>query len=130
MVKILMIEDELQLVSMYKAALEAAGYEVISASGGEMGLEKIKELKPGLVLLDIMMPQMTGLDVLEAMKKDPQTSPIPVVMLTNLTWNPDPQIPISKGALDVWVKANNKPKDIVDKVNKLFERLDGKNTNN
>ena len=130
MVKILMIEDELLLVSMYKAALEAAGYEVISASGGEMGLEKIKELKPGLVLLDIMMPQMTGLDVLEAMKKDPQTSPIPVVMLTNLTWNPDPQIPISKGALDVWVKANNKPKDIVDKVNKLFERLDGKNTNN
>ena len=130
MVKILMIEDELLLVSMYKAALEAAGYEVISASGGEMGLEKIKELKPGLVLLDIMMPQMTGLDVLEAMKKDPQTSPIPVVMLTNLTRNPDPQIPISKGALDVWVKANNKPKDIVDKVNKLFERLDGKNTNN
>ena len=125
-----MVEDELLLVSMYKAALEASGYEVISASGGEMGLEKIKDIKPDLVLLDIMMPQMTGLDVLDEMKKDPKTSSIPVVMLTNLTWNPDPKIPITKGALDVWVKANNKPKDIVDKVNKLLEKINGKNTDN
>ena len=123
MAKILMVEDELLLVSMYKAALEAAGYEVISASGGEMGLEKVKSLKPDLVLLDIMMPQMTGLDVLDQMKKDPETSSIPVVMLTNLTWNPDPQIPMGKGALDVWVKANNKPSDVVDKVSKLFEKI-------
>ena len=121
--KVLIVDDETLLVNMYKAALLAGGYDVYSAQSGDEGLAKIKSLKPDLVLLDIMMPNMTGLEILDYMRADATLSGIPVVMLTNLTWNPDPQIPMGKGALDVWVKANNKPKDIVEKVNTLLGRL-------
>ena len=121
--KILIIEDDQFLRDFYQELLVAEGYQVDVAPDGDIALEKLSKGGWDLVLLDIMMPQMTGLDVLDQMKKDPETSSIPVVMLTNLTWNPDPQIPMGKGALDVWVKANNKPKDIVEKVNTLLGRL-------
>ena len=117
---ILIVDDELLLVKMYKTALEAEGYKVETASNGGKGLETIKKVMPDLVLLDIMMPTKTGIDILNDMKKDEALKTVPVVMLTNLTWVPGPEVPLEHGALDVWIKSEVKPKELVERVNKFF----------
>ena len=65
--------------------LTAAGYEVISAADGEQALKLAREQIPSFILLDVMLPKMSGLDVLKALKIDPLTSPIPTMMLTGLS---------------------------------------------
>ena len=120
--KILIIDDETLLVNMYKTALTTQGYEVSSAESGDEGLVKIKSVKPDLVLLDIMLPKVTGPEILDAMKANPELAKIPVIMLTNLTWTPDPKTLLAKGALDVWLKANTRPKDLLLRVNNFFNK--------
>ena len=120
--KVLIIDDETLLVNMYKTVLTADGYEVYSAESGDEGLTKIKDIKPDLVLLDIMLPKVTGPEILDAMRADPELAKIPVIMLTNLTWTPDPKVLLAKGALDVWLKANTRPKDLLLKVNRFFSK--------
>jgi len=83
--RILVVDDEPQIVSMLKLRLEANGYEVISASDGEEGLEKAKSLKPDLIILDIIMPKMAGNEVAVALKEDDHLSRIPIIFLTCLT---------------------------------------------
>ena len=120
--KVLIIDDETLLVNMYKTVLTADGYEVYSAESGDEGLTKIKDIKPDLVLLDIMLPKVTGPEILDAMRADPELAKIPVIMLTNLTWTPDPKVLLAKGALDVWLKANTRPMDLLLKVNRFFSK--------
>jgi CheY-like chemotaxis protein len=84
MAKILIVEDDPGMSCMYQRAFELAGEEVDLASDGEAGLVKIRETLPELVLLDIIMPKMNGIDVLTKIKSDPKTGNIPVVMLTNV----------------------------------------------
>jgi len=83
--RILVVDDEPQIVSVLKMRLEDNGYEVISASDGEEGLEKAKDLKPDLIILDIIMPKMAGSKVAVALKEDDQLSRIPVIFLTCLS---------------------------------------------
>jgi len=80
--RILLIDDEKDLVKLVVIRLEAAGYEVITAYGGQEGLDKAKIEKPNLILLDIMMPGMDGFEVLHKLKNDTETVNIPVIMLT------------------------------------------------
>jgi len=80
--KILIIEDEAEIVKMLTRILEKQGYEVASACDGLEGLAKVKSYKPELVLLDVNMPKVDGLQVLELLKTSPETSQIPVVMCT------------------------------------------------
>lgn len=122
---ILIVDDETLLVRMYQTALEAAGYTVETADNGGNVVETIRRVQPALVLLDIMMPKQTGLEVLDTLKKDPVLKDVPVIMLTNLTWLPGPEIPLAHGALDVWLKSAIKPKELVARVNKFLE---GKNS--
>lgn len=83
--KILIIEDEPVVADMYKRLFELGQLEAEVALGGEEGFKKAKEIKPRLILLDVVMPKMNGLQVLESIKKDPQIQNIPiVVMLTNI----------------------------------------------
>jgi len=120
--KILIIDDETLLVNMYKTALMVEGYEVDSAESGDEGLAKIKSVKPDLILLDIMLPRITGPEILDTIKADAELSKIPVIMLTNLTWTPDPKTMLAKGALEVWLKANTRPKDLLKRVNNFFNQ--------
>lgn len=124
--KILIIDDEKLLANMYKTSLVKGGYEVIVLGDAIGGLKKISEVKPDLILLDIMLPEVNGLDLLNQLKNDKALSTIPVIMLTNLTWQPGPEVPLEHGALDVWVKARNKPADVLEKVNKFFENRQSK----
>jgi CheY-like chemotaxis protein len=80
--KILIIDDEKGIIKVVTSRLIANGYEVISATDGVEGLEKAKKEKPDLVLLDIMMPVMSGYEVIEELKKDDATKSIPVIMVT------------------------------------------------
>jgi DNA-binding response OmpR family regulator len=80
--KILMFDDEPDLIEIMHARLGAEGYEIISAGDGIEGLKKVETEKPDLILLDVMMPKMHGLDVLRKLKESLKTSSIPVIMLT------------------------------------------------
>jgi len=80
--KILIIEDSTITIVLVKMRLENDGYTVISAIGGEAGLEKMREEKPDLVILDVRMPEMDGFEVCRIAKNDPELKNIPVIFLT------------------------------------------------
>ncbi len=82
MKKILIADDRPEVVELVKVTLEGEGYLTIDAFDGREALEKIKREKPDLVLLDIVMPKMTGFEVLSQSKKDPALKEIPIIMLT------------------------------------------------
>jgi len=84
-VKVLLVEDSKFLRMSTEHALVAAGYEVVSAGDGEEALRLARQHAPELILLDIMLPKVTGPDVLRALKKDAATAAIPVMMLTGLS---------------------------------------------
>jgi CheY-like chemotaxis protein len=80
--KILVIDDEQDMVTFLSTLLEDNGYEVATASDGEVGLEKVKSLKPDLVSLDLLMPNKTGIKMFRELRKDPEIGHTPVVMVT------------------------------------------------
>lgn len=116
MAKILIVEDDPLIVRLYEKAFTFEKYEVETALNGQEGLAKVKSGKPTLILLDIMMPKMNGLEVLENLKKDPKTKSIPVVILTNLADQHDAEVALSKGAVKYIVKSEHEPKEVVDIV--------------
>ncbi len=79
---ILVIDDEAEITQIIEAFLENAGYNVITENSSVMGIERARELKPDLILLDIMMPNMDGYEICDELKKSVETSSIPVVFLT------------------------------------------------
>ncbi len=83
--KVLLVEDSKFLKAATERALASAGYEVISAADGAQALRLAREHLPALILLDIMLPKMSGQDVLKALKNDPATAAIPVMMLSGLS---------------------------------------------
>lgn len=80
--KILVVDDDLDTVNILKDLLENEGYEVITAYTGRVALDKVKEEKPALVILDIMMPCMDGLTVCQEIKNNPETKNIKIIILT------------------------------------------------
>jgi len=120
--KILIVEDDEFLLSMYSTKFEIEGYEVVMANDGEIGLEKAQKEKPGIILLDIMLPNMDGFDVLKNLKANKETSSIPVILLTNLSQKQDVEQGLSLGADDYLVKAHFMPSEVVDKINRLLNQ--------
>ena len=96
--RILVIDDDPVFVESTKTVLESKGYQVLTALDGDIGLQKVREEKPDLVLLDIIMPTQDGFHVCEEMKKDPQLADIPVVILTSFAQRKgETNIPVSAG---------------------------------
>lgn len=87
--KILTCDDEKNIVRLIQVNLERQGYEVVTAYNGRECLEVVKKENPDLIVLDLMMPEMTGFEVLDTLKKDPETEHIPVIMLTARTQDQD-----------------------------------------
>ena len=79
---ILIIDDEIEILNMLGSWFEENNYQVMKASNGKDGLDFLKQKIPNIVLLDIIMPKMTGFQVLSEIKRDPRTSLVPVIMLT------------------------------------------------
>jgi two-component system alkaline phosphatase synthesis response regulator PhoP/two-component system response regulator VicR len=80
--KILAVDDERAIVRLVQVNLERQGYEVVTAYDGKEALEKVASERPDLIVLDVMMPYMDGFEVLQQLKKNPETREIPVIMLT------------------------------------------------
>src|SRR3990172_3638320 len=105
MAKILVVEDDPLMSRMYQKIFKFEGYEVDMAGDGEEGLEKAKTGKPTLILLDIMMPKMNGLQVLQKLKVDSATKGLPVVVLTNLAGQSDAEKTLSMRAVKYIIKS-------------------------
>ncbi|SRR5258706_1187171 len=120
MAKVLIVEDDPLLSRMYHKIFSFEGYEVEIADDGEQGLEKVRSAKPTVILLDIMMPKMNGLQVLEKLKADPDTKTIPVIMLTNLAGQQDAEMALSKGAVKYIVKSEHEPKEVTNMVKEII----------
>ena len=120
MAKVLIIEDDPLMSRMYQKIFTFEKYEVEVANDGEEGLAKVPLVKPTIILLDVMMPKLNGLQVLERLKADPNTKSIPVIMLTNLAGQQDAETALSKGAVKYIVKSEHEPKEITDMVKEII----------
>jgi CheY-like chemotaxis protein len=118
--KILIIEDDALLSRMYLTIFTSSNYEVEVATDGEEGLEKARAKKPTLILLDIMMPKLNGMEVLRKLKADPELQHIPVVVLTNLAGNNDIQSALQLGAVRYIIKSENKPREVEEIVRNIL----------
>ncbi len=120
MTKVLIIEDDPLMSRMYQKIFTFQKYDVDTAGDGEEGLAKVAETHPTIILLDVMMPKMNGLQVLEKLKADPATKSIPVIMLTNLAGQQDAETALSKGAVKYIVKSEHEPREIADMVEEVI----------
>lgn len=112
MAKILVIDDDTLLKNMYQKILEFHGHSVVVADDGEAGIGMAATEKPDLIMMDVMMPKMNGVQALKALKSDALTSQIPVVVLTNLTSVTDKDEVMAAGATAYLDKSQNEPKKI------------------
>lgn len=126
MAKILIAEDDLLLQNMYKKKFEIAGFVVDVAYDGEEALEEMKTFGPDIVLMDVIMPKLNGIQVLEKAQADNSIRHIPVIILTNLGGNIDAQTALKKGAVSYMVKSDFTPAEVVAKVQEfLLSRKEG-----
>jgi DNA-binding response OmpR family regulator len=114
--RILLAEDDRFLRRAAEARLRQQGFEVLTATDGEEALRVARAEHPDLVLLDVVMPQLQGFDVLKALKRDAVTSRIPVIVLSNLGQEHDVEQAIALGAEAYLVKAHLSLQDLVQKI--------------
>ncbi len=120
MKKILFIEDETALHQVLGDLLKKEGYEMISAFDGKMGLQLVKEKKPDLILLDLILPKLHGFELLQKIKEDSETKDIPVIILTNLEEISEVNKALELGATTYLVKAHYKMEEVVEKIKKIL----------
>lgn len=113
---ILLVEDDEFLAELYATKLNLEGFEVLLAADGEKGLKMVKESKPDLVLLDIILPKMDGFEVLANMQQDKEIKSIPVILLTNLSQKDEVKKGLDLGAKDYLIKAHFMPSEVVKKI--------------
>lgn len=119
--KVLIAEDDQFLSKMYQKKFELSGFEVVVVSNGELAIEKMTEWKPTIVVMDVMMPKLSGFEALKNAKSITSIKNIPIVILTNLGNIEDKEKAMSLGAKDYLVKSELTPAEVVDKVTTLIK---------
>lgn len=114
--KVLIVEDEPSLLELYRLALARAGFAVETAADGFNGLQRATVGRPDLVLLDILMPQVDGYQMLRRLKGDAATKDIPVVIFSNLSQKEEIEKGLKLGAKDFIIKTSVTPQELVAKV--------------
>jgi CheY-like chemotaxis protein len=120
MAKVLIIEDDPLMSRMYQKIFTFEKYDVEMAGDGEEGLAKATSANPTIILCDVMMPKMNGMQVLEKLKANPATKAIPVIMLTNLAGQQDAETALAKGAVKYIIKSEHDPKEVADMVKEII----------
>ena len=120
MKKILFIEDEAALQKTFRKLLTGEGYEMLSALDGETGFNLAKSQQPDLILLDLILPKLTGFQVLKKIKETPETKEIPVIILTNLESMNDINKALEAGATTYLVKTTYNLDEIMEKIKKVL----------
>lgn len=116
MKKILLIEDEEIMISLLQRKLTVEGYEISVTRDGEEGLKAMREVRPDLILLDIIMPKMGGFEVMEEMQKDKTLAKIPVIVISNSGQPVEIDRAKKIGAKDWLIKTEFDPQEVIDKV--------------
>ena len=114
--RILLVEDDRFLRKAAETTLKQRGYTVIAAADGEEALRVARSAPPDLILLDVIMPKLNGFQVLDALKKDPTTAHIPVIILSNLGQDRDVQQAMEAGATAYFIKADLSLQALVQRV--------------
>lgn len=120
-VKVLIVEDEKMLADMYTTKFSMEGFEAANAADGMIGLAKAREMKPDIILLDVIMPKLDGFGALKEIRQDPKLKDTPVILLTNLGQDEDIRKGKKLGATDYFVKANHTPAEVVAKVQAVLQ---------
>ena len=118
---ILVIEDDKFLRELISRKLIGEGFDVLEAVDGEEGIKKIKEGKPDLVLLDLILPSIDGFEVLTRVRDDPEVSSIPVIILSNLGQREEVEKGLKLGAVDYLIKAHFTPGEIIEKIKNVLK---------
>jgi len=124
--KILLVEDDETLAKVYKSRLDIEGFETQAVYNGEEALSAAMKFKPDLILLDAMMPKISGFDVLDILRNTPETSQIRVIMLTALSQPKDKERAESLGVNDYLVKSQVVIGDVIERVKFHLGMLDEK----
>lgn len=120
---ILLAEDDTLLSRMYKTKFEKEGFQIVTAEDGETALKIALEQKIDLIILDIMMPKLSGIDMLRRLREDPRGQNIPVIVLSNLTQQKEAQEALQLGAKEYLIKANLIPSQIIAKVRQYLGKV-------
>lgn len=121
-IKILVVEDEAFLLDLYQVKLEQSGFEVVKASNGNEGVSMARLEQPGLILLDILMPQIDGYEMLAKIKNDPKTKNIPVIIFSNLSQKEEVEKGLKLGASDYIIKTSVTPSQLEAKVKEFIKQ--------
>jgi DNA-binding response OmpR family regulator len=119
--KVFLIDDDENLVNIFSAALTKEGFQTAFSLTGEDGLAKVKVEKPDAILLDQVLPDMSGNDILKTLKADEATKAIPVILLSNFSQEELVKGAIDEGAVDYLFKYQVEPKDVVVKVKEALK---------
>jgi two-component system alkaline phosphatase synthesis response regulator PhoP len=117
--KILVVDDEIYIVHILDFSLGIEGYEVMTALDGEQALAKVSQEKPDLIVLDIMMPKLDGYETCKALKSNPGTKDIPVILLSAKGRNVDQKVGFEVGADDYITKPFS-PRKLVERINAIL----------
>jgi len=120
--KILIVDDDVAIVRVLKGEFEEEGFEVLTAYNGQIGIDKALSDFPDLILLDIVMPVIDGLEVLRILRKDKRGADIPVVVLTNYDEMEKMAKAKEMGAIDFLVKTDWRMQDIMEKVKMVLRK--------
>jgi DNA-binding response OmpR family regulator len=120
-IKVLIVEDDPFLLKMYAEKFEFENFAVYMAEDGKKGIRIATKEKPDIILLDIILPEISGFDVLHELKSKNETKNIPVILLTNLSQRDDINKGLALGANDYLIKAHFMPSEVVDKVKALLK---------
>lgn len=121
MAKILLIDDDPVLLKLYTTRLEADKHDVKNCNNGEDALSVLKEFRPELVVVDLMMPKLNGFQFVEAVKNNPDTKNIPVLIFSSMA-NPQSLELKSKGVAGVLNKVDITPTQLVETINTLLKK--------
>lgn len=118
--KILIIEDDRYISKMYQLKLSLDGFDVQVADNGRIGIEKVKEFQPDIVLTDILMPELDGFEVIKMIKADAELKTTPILIMSNLGQEDHIQKGLELGALGYIVKSQYTPSKVVEKIKEIL----------
>lgn len=120
--KILLVEDDIFIRDIYQTKFAQEGYEVIFAENGLDGLKKLETFSPDIILLDMVMPYMGGIEMLNEIRKNESLNKTPVIMLTNISEQEKVNEAMDDGANDYIIKSHFTPSEVIEKIRTLLDK--------
>ena len=122
--KVVCIEDEPEMIDLFKLILTRRGFEVIGANGGRQGLELVKEIKPDLVLIDLMMPDMDGWEVYQNLKANEETQNIPVIVVTAKAQSIDRVLGLHIAKVNDYIAKPFSPTSLLESIEQVLSQVE------